>query len=149
MKLTEPGPVVLIRLLRTKSRPKPPVIRLIVEPSDTDPLLSSTPPASSGSLLARPSPPQSAHDPAFDLAISRYSLLIDVIAYTFMGLVVTPVAFTAFTVLSALGSGFSPTLQSVALELYVRRERQLRGEDGSVIESGKLFGALSVVQALS
>jgi MFS family permease len=61
------------------------------------------------------------------------------ISYTLVGLASTPVAFTLFTLMGSLGGGFFPATQSVALELYSRR-----GEK----ETGRLFGALSVLQAL-
>ena len=47
--------------------------------------------------------------------------------------------FTAFGMLGSLGAGFSPATQSVMLALYARR---------GGTEIGRLFGALSVVQAL-
>ncbi len=47
--------------------------------------------------------------------------------------------FTIFGVLGSLGMGFNPAMQSVILALYVRR---------GGTESGRLFGALSVIQAL-
>lgn len=52
---------------------------------------------------------------------------------------VNPVAFTAFGMLGSFGSGFGPAIQSVALEMYTQR---------GGTEAGRLFGALSVVQAL-
>jgi hypothetical protein len=42
--------------------------------------------------------------------------------------------------LQALGVGYSPAVQAFALEVYSRR--------GGKGEAGKLFGAISVVQAL-
>lgn len=79
------------------------------------------------------------HSPSFDLNLARVSLFIEVIAYTLIGLASTPFAFALFTLMGSLGGGFSPAVHSVALELYSRR-----GEK----ETGKLFGALSVLQAL-
>lgn len=80
------------------------------------------------------------HSPSFDLNIARISLLIEVFAYTLMALVTNPFPFLVFSMVSSLGSGLNPALQAVALELYTRRNG---------MESGKLFGALSVVSALS
>jgi len=79
------------------------------------------------------------HSPAFDLGLARFSLLIDIVCYTAMGMVSSPLLFTGFGVLGALGSGFTPAIQSVALTLYTRR---------GGTESGKLFGGIAVVQAL-
>ena len=65
--------------------------------------------------------------------------MIEVISCTLLPFAPTAGLFTAFTMLGALGSGFSPAVQSVTLGLYTQ---------GGGTESGKLFGALSVVQAL-
>jgi len=56
-----------------------------------------------------------------------------------MALLPTALAFSLSSVFTSLSAGFSPAIQSVALSLYRRR---------GGTESGKLFGALSVVQAL-
>ena len=57
----------------------------------------------------------------------------------FMGLSSTAIAFTLFGMMASLSAGFSPAIQSVMLALYTRR---------GGTETGKLFGALGVVQAL-
>ncbi|THU77812.1 MFS general substrate transporter [Dendrothele bispora CBS 962.96] len=77
---------------------------------------------------------------SFDLKIARASLFVEVIAHGFMGFATNSVSFLLFGMLGSLGTGFSPAIQSVTVELYNRR---------GGTESGKLFGALSVVQALS
>jgi hypothetical protein len=51
----------------------------------------------------------------------------------------TGAMFTVYTALGSLGAAFTPAVQSLALGIYTRR-----GGEGT----GKLFGALSVVQAL-
>lgn len=79
------------------------------------------------------------HSPQFDLNLARFAVLLDVVSYSLMGFANSGLLFTVFTLLSSLGAGFSPAVQSVALELYSRR-----GET----ETGKLFGALSVANAL-
>lgn len=56
-----------------------------------------------------------------------------------MGLAPNSITFSLATLMGSVGQGFIPSVQSVALELYSRR-----GET----ETGKLFGALSVVSAL-
>ncbi|KAJ7510054.1 major facilitator superfamily domain-containing protein [Mycena galericulata] len=83
------------------------------------------------------------HSASFDLSLARVSLLIEVIAYTAMPFAPTGLIFTLCTMLSSFGGGFSPAVQSASLELYTRKT----GESGNV-ESGRLFGALSVLQAL-
>jgi hypothetical protein len=96
-----------------------------------------------------------------------------------MALAPTARTFTLASLFGAMGAGFSPAVQTVALGMYLGRERELErerlsaaedtlsttsdetevergevdmhregkeGEQGG--ESGRLFGALSVVQAL-
>lgn len=75
----------------------------------------------------------------FDLNLARVAAFIDFASYVLMGLAESALPFTMFTLLASLGTGFGPAVQAVALELYSRR-----GET----ETGKLFGALSVVNAL-
>ncbi|KAJ6497032.1 major facilitator superfamily domain-containing protein [Mycena vitilis] len=82
------------------------------------------------------------HSASFDLSLARASLLAETIAYSAMAFASTGMAFTGFTILSSFGSGFSPAVQSAALELYTIKI-------GANVESGKLFGALSVIQALA
>ncbi|KAJ7120490.1 major facilitator superfamily domain-containing protein [Mycena crocata] len=100
-------------------------------PSESDPLLS-------GSESRKP------HTAFFDLWLARVSLMIEVVGYSLMPFAPTGLIFTLFTMLASLGSGFSPGVQSAALGLYTAK---MAGQ-GSV-ESGKLFGALSVVQTLA
>ncbi|KAJ4487747.1 major facilitator superfamily domain-containing protein [Lentinula aciculospora] len=113
---------------------------------ESEPLISSpsntTASTSSSSDIRSDSPSRllEPHSSAFDLGLARISLSVEIVAYLLMGLVTTPMAFTLFGMLGALGSGFSPALQSVALEMYTER---------GGTESGRLFGALSVIQALS
>ncbi|KAG6885884.1 hypothetical protein C0993_008403 [Termitomyces sp. T159_Od127] len=80
------------------------------------------------------------HSTAFDLGLARVSLFVEAVSYTLMALAPTELAFTGFSVMASLGAGLNPALQSVSLALYRRR---------GGTESGRLFGALSVLQALS
>ncbi|KAF9265618.1 MFS general substrate transporter [Marasmius fiardii PR-910] len=80
------------------------------------------------------------HSSRFDLALARVSLGLEIIVYTLMALAINSTSFTILAMCGALGSGFAPAIQSVALDLYAKR-----GEN----ETGRLFGALSVLQALS
>jgi MFS family permease len=75
----------------------------------------------------------------FDLNLARASLLIDIASYVLMPLAPTGALFGAAAALHSFGTGFTPAVRSIALELFVRR---------GGTESGKLFGALSVLQAL-
>ncbi|TFK68620.1 MFS general substrate transporter [Pluteus cervinus] len=79
------------------------------------------------------------HSLVFDLGLTRVSLLIGAAASLSMGLAPTSLWFTICGVLACFGGGWSPAIQSVALAVYAR-------QGGS--ETGKLFGALSVLQAL-
>ncbi|KAJ6597071.1 major facilitator superfamily domain-containing protein [Mycena vulgaris] len=84
------------------------------------------------------------HSASFDLALARGSLVLEVIAYAAMPFAPTGLSFTLFTMLASMGAGFTPAVQSAALELY----GQKNGSGSGSVESGKLFGALSVLQAL-
>ena len=117
-------------------KPKPLIVEFPSNPAETRPLLSSD---SGGSTVSSPPIRKEIHSPAFDLGLAQASLLIEIISYLFMGLAPTPVSFTVFGMLSAIGSGFSPAVQSVTLAMYSRK---------GGVEIGRLFGALSVVQAL-
>ena len=128
-------------------RPKAP-IQLPVSPSEP---LDSGAPSSPTDVSSRshafrqitqPSgrqPHEDHHPPSFDLKLARISALIDIVSYAFMALAPTPITFVAASALGSLGTAFSPTVHSLSLELYRRR---------GGTEFGKLFGAMSVVQAL-
>ena len=77
--------------------------------------------------------------PRLDLNTARVSLFMELTAYAMMATAKTGTLFTAYTVLGSLAAGFTPAVQSLALGIYAGRG----GE-----ETGKLFGGLSVVQAL-
>ncbi|KAJ7097761.1 major facilitator superfamily domain-containing protein [Mycena belliarum] len=83
------------------------------------------------------------HSASFDLALARGSIVLETIAYATMPFAPTGLSFTLLTMLASMGSGFTPALQSAALELYGQKVG-----GGANVESGKLFGALSVLQAL-
>ncbi|KDQ33438.1 hypothetical protein PLEOSDRAFT_1091491 [Pleurotus ostreatus PC15] len=125
---------VIIQLLKPKATPAS---------VETEPLLSSSSEPSGSSQ--RPSPTSSPrslleiHSPSFDLSLARASLIVEIVAYSFMAMAQAPLPFTIFAMLGSFGAGFSPAIQSAAIELYVRRGGQ---------ENGRLYGALSVVQAL-
>lgn len=117
-----------------------PTIALPVVPDE--PLQPATHPSSSSSsslvkgATSTDTPP---HSPSFDLAVARWSLAIEMVAYILLPFAPNAVFFTLFTVLAAFGVGLSPALHGVALSLFV-------AQGGT--ESGKLFGAMSVVQTL-
>jgi len=101
---------------------------------EEQPLLPTRPPTGT------PPVARDVHSSSFDLGLAQGSLFIDVVSYTFLALMPTPLFFTVFSMLGAMGAGLNPAIQSVALAMYRRR---------GGTESGRLFGALSVVQALS
>ncbi|KAJ7864988.1 major facilitator superfamily domain-containing protein [Mycena olivaceomarginata] len=96
------------------------------------------------SYLARISESSSSksHPLAFDLSLARISLFVEIIGYTAMPFAPSGLLYTAFTILASFGAGFGPAVQSVALELYTQKN------DGAM-EAGRLFGGLSVIQALA
>jgi len=77
---------------------------------------------------------------SFDLKLARISLAIEVIAFTATAAVIQPLWWAGATIFGALGGGFGPALQSLAVELH-KGNRQTN-------EVGRLFGALGVLQAL-
>ena len=129
---------MIIRMFRPKAS-----IQLPVSPSEPlDPRAPSSPANVSSRQITQPSgrqPHEDHHPPSFDLKLARISALIDIVSYAFMALAPTPITFVAASALGSLGTAFSPTVHSLSLELYRRR---------GGTEFGKLFGAMSVVQAL-
>lgn len=103
-----------------------PAVQLPVSPNE--PLQPAEPP--------RAAPSRSI---SFDFALARISLAVEVLTYAAIPFAPSALWFTAATMVGAFGTGFGPAIQSVALSLYT-----LRGGT----ESGKLFGAMSVVQSL-
>lgn len=116
-------------------RPKPIIVDIAWQPSEDEPLLSGRNADSASPAAMR----KELHSPAFDLNVARISLAIEAISYGAMSLALGAVPFTLFAMLGAAGSCFNPALQSAALTIYTRN-----GQTGS----GRLFGAISVVQAL-
>ncbi|KAI0362392.1 MFS general substrate transporter [Trametes cingulata] len=135
---------VILPLIIRFSKPASPPIQLPTEPAEP---LEGGAHSDSPSTPARPSASRQhshqhshQHSPAFDLNLARASLAIDAVVYALLTLAPNGLSFAATSCLGGLGMGFGPAIQSVALTLYNRRG----GKD-----TGKLFGAMSVVQALS
>jgi MFS family permease len=84
--------------------------------------------------------PSSSHSSKLDLTIARVSLVVDIIALLIMMFASDGLLFVCGSILQSLGVGYSPAVQAFALEVYNRR--------GGKGEAGKLFGAISVMQAL-
>ncbi|EJD49683.1 MFS general substrate transporter [Auricularia subglabra TFB-10046 SS5] len=77
----------------------------------------------------------------FDLLVVKFSLALDFTSHLLVTTLAPPsgVVFTAITALSSMGAGFLPAAHSLSLCI-------LRAS-GETAEVGKLFGALSVLQA--
>ncbi|KAJ6572082.1 major facilitator superfamily domain-containing protein [Mycena capillaripes] len=88
----------------------------------------------------QPTPPNTV---VFDLRLARFSILVDIAMYTLLPFAPTGILFILFISLGSFGGGLGPALNSVALELYTRKIGKHK-----TVESGKLFGALSVLQAV-
>ncbi|WVQ94920.1 hypothetical protein IAU59_002006 [Kwoniella sp. CBS 9459] len=87
----------------------------------------------SASTPAAP-PQRSAH---LDLITGRLAIMLEIVPYICMAFALQPPQFILCSVLSTFGSPASPAINSLALSLL---------PDAS--QSGKLFGALSVLQAM-
>ena len=119
-------------------KPQPLILELPITPVETTPLLNS-PTSSSSAMMTRKTIKKEIHSPLFDLNLARASILVHIVAYTSMGLAQSAILFGLCGAFNALGAGFSPAAQSVALALYAKR---------GGVEIGRLFGALSLIQAL-
>ncbi|KAG5641236.1 hypothetical protein DXG03_005680 [Asterophora parasitica] len=139
-------------------KPKPPH----VPHSDADA------PVTAKAKKPKPTKAHLAREISFDLVMTRFSLMIDILSNTFVTLGPMPVIhalgggtrhsqslFVLATALSSLGSGAGPAMQSLALCIT-----QVRGLDAAAESGGKdatptkdggvgqLFGALAVLQTL-
>jgi hypothetical protein len=121
--------LVAIKILK----PKPVVVEIPQTSSESSPLVSPS------DISPQVPTKEEVHSPAFDLGLARISVLVEMVSYIFMGISPTPLAFTGFGMLGSMGTAFSPATQTVTLALYTQRGNK---------ESGRLFGALSVLQAL-
>lgn len=74
-----------------------------------------------------------------DLSVARLSQLAGFVAYPAMSFAPSGILFTVAGSAAALSTGVRPALQSIALAVY-------SSQGGK--ESGRLFGALTVLQAL-
>ncbi|KAH9037056.1 MFS general substrate transporter [Lactarius pseudohatsudake] len=81
------------------------------------------------------------HSPALDLGIAKASLALHAVSFALIALSKNAGMFIAASMLATLSVGYAPVVQSLSLELYARR-------GGEAWEVGRLFGAMSVIQAL-
>ena len=82
-----------------------------------------------------------AHTPALDLGIAKASLALHAVSFALLAVSKNAGMFVAASLLATLAVGYGPVVQSLSLELYARR-------GGETSEAGRLFGAMSVIQAL-
>jgi MFS family permease len=102
--------------------------------SEREPLLAD------GDRSDQPAPPTPA---VLDLALARFSVLVEIVVYTLLPFAPTGNLFVLFFTLGSFGAGLVPAINSIVLELYTRKIG-----NNAVVESGKLFGALSAAQML-
>ncbi|KAG1782638.1 major facilitator superfamily domain-containing protein [Suillus placidus] len=110
---------VIIKLL------KPAPVQLPTAPDEPLQNLSSQTHSSRQNNTRPPS-----HSPNFDLNLARISVVLDILAFVTMIFASNGLVFVSGAVLQSLGAGYSPASPSI-------RAR-----------SGRLFGAISVIQAL-
>jgi len=115
--------------------PRPPPIQLPTSPTEALNASSSRlPPAHSRDHIH-------AHTPKVDLGIAKVSLVLQATFFVLIAVSKDAVVFVTMGALGALAMGYPPTVQSLSLELYTRR-------GGAPSESGRLFGAMSVIQTI-
>ncbi|KAG6376479.1 hypothetical protein JVT61DRAFT_2472 [Boletus reticuloceps] len=85
---------------------------------------------------------QASRPPVFDLALARVSAGLDTVVFLSTAVASTGALFALATTVGSFTAGMSPAMQTLALHIYTNRRSQNQGE------IGKLFGALSVIQAL-
>ena len=77
---------------------------------------------------------------AFDYNVTLTALIITLTSYIAICLSNTPSQFIIVTMIAGFSAGFAPTIKSVACALYEQGPHQ-------GLETGRLFGALSMVEA--
>jgi MFS family permease len=103
-------------------------------------LLKYFKPAPSPIHLDRTDAPPQPQRSSVDVMLMRGSLLLEIISFTGLTFVKHPVGYIIFSICGSFGSGVSPAAHSISLETFSAQGGQ---------ESGRLFGAFSVLQALS
>ncbi|KAJ7698602.1 major facilitator superfamily domain-containing protein [Mycena rosella] len=103
---------------------------------ESEPLLSDQ------DSTSRPAKPK-AHISVFDLGLARFSVLVDVATSAALPFAPTGNIFVLFIMLGSPGAGLGPAVSSLALEIYSRRFGK-----NEPVESGKLFGAMTVASCV-
>ncbi|KAJ7708196.1 major facilitator superfamily domain-containing protein, partial [Mycena rosella] len=103
--------------------------------------------AESEALLSNEDPtPRAAsatHNSAVDLGLARFSIVVEIATFAALPFAPTGFVFILFFIFGSLSAALSPAIHSLALDIYSRKFGK-----NEPMESGKLFGALSVVQCL-
>ncbi|TCD62172.1 hypothetical protein EIP91_007255 [Steccherinum ochraceum] len=124
IKFLKPKPVPSVRLSEAASEP------LLSAESTSHPDSSSSPHATAVNT---------SRSISFDLNVTRVSVVIELISAFMIPFTKKGLVFTGLSVADCFGAGHEPTAQSVTLALYAQR---------GGTESGKLLGALGVLQIL-
>ncbi|KAI0654641.1 major facilitator superfamily domain-containing protein [Cubamyces menziesii] len=123
--------LLILPFLIATFKPKPKPAQMPVTPANGQP-----------NKAMKPAPTALAKEMRFDLSLIRGSLLIDLLSHSLVALSpahASQALFVGATSLSSFGAGLVPATNSLALCIM-----QARGED----DTGKLFGAFSVLQAI-
>ncbi|TCD62171.1 hypothetical protein EIP91_007254 [Steccherinum ochraceum] len=121
-------------------KPKPaPSLHLPSTPSERDPLLAARSTSRRRSSSPHAAAEYTSRSIAFDLNMARVSVVIEFFSMFLIPFTNDPIVFTALSVANSYSSGHTPAAQSVTLALYAQR---------GGTESGKLLGALGVLQVL-
>lgn len=88
------------------------------------------------------------HSVNVDIFLARCAVGLEIVACWVMAAATSGAVFAAGTVVGAMSVAFSPTIQALALEVYHSEGNNGTAARGGQGGSGKLFGALSVLQAL-
>lgn len=89
--------------------------------------------------LLRNLPRSESHSSYFDLKIAKYSLIIEFLFFVGMALASHAPLFATSGILGSFSVGYSPAAEAAILTLYLHQGGK---------ETGKLFGALGLVQAI-
>ncbi|KAF8520258.1 MFS general substrate transporter [Hysterangium stoloniferum] len=95
-----------------------------------------------------PTPSALLREIKFDLIVAKSSILLDITSHTLVTLAASSsvTLFVGFSLITSIGTGLVPALHSVAMCTLNLRENSQGGKGGKDV--GKLFGALSILQAV-
>lgn len=146
--------VTIKYLKRSKAAPTN-TMRSLDEPDQETPFISSHFPSRSRSRSRRPlirkltsTPTQSFK---VDVILARCALAIEICGYLLMAATTSEVLFVIGTIVGSISVAVPPICQAVAVEIYTSAHTTRMGTDvgRGQGEVGRLFGAMSVLQALA